>query len=79
MILHLAQPEVQRGGFELAARLDELEGGFILGGGFNEAGLAHPLGLRIMEASTRMFFGLRVGTTMARGSGVSDEFSICRF
>ena len=44
MILHLAQPEAEWCVRVLATRLDELEGGFIFGGSFDEAGGAHTLG-----------------------------------
>ena len=44
MVLHLAQAQAEERGGVFAARLDELEGGFVLGGGFDEAGGAHAVG-----------------------------------
>ena len=45
MVLHLAQAQAEGRRGVLAASLDKLEGGFVLGGGFDETGGAHAVGL----------------------------------
>ena len=68
MVLHLAQAQAEGRGGVFAASLDKLEGGFVLGGGFDETGGAHAVGsatrpmARIMVASTRMFLSLTAET-----------------